>query len=291
MKRLSLLVVFCLIALPAGAAPQRVVSINLCSDILAALLAEPGTLKSVYRIGKLEADSPVTDLLSDIPANQAQAEEVIALRPDLVLAHRFTSPFTLAILKELGIPVVQVREVNSFDDIRANIRLVADALDKPEDGEALVAGLDAALQIAERPVGADAPRAILYQNLGTAATKDTLLGQLLAWTGFDNLASDIPSNAFGNLSLEGLIEAQPDVLITTEYRGGEDSQATAILSHPALVAFIGDERRTEHFSLPYQEITCGSPFIAGAALRLAEARDRYDRRAANRARLAPSEAP
>ncbi|MDX5494472.1 MAG: ABC transporter substrate-binding protein, partial [Alphaproteobacteria bacterium] len=109
-------------------APSRIVSINLCSDIIAADVAAPGTLKSVFRLGRDPADSPVAEKLSAIPANDGRIEDILPFAPDLVLAHEWSSPFTLDLLVRMGIPVAIVKDARSLEDIRGNIRVVASAL-------------------------------------------------------------------------------------------------------------------------------------------------------------------
>ena len=73
----------------AGAeAPRRVVSINLCTDQLALAVAAPGQLVSVSELARDPALSAMASRAAAIPSNRGRAEEVLALRPDLVLASR-----------------------------------------------------------------------------------------------------------------------------------------------------------------------------------------------------------
>jgi iron complex transport system substrate-binding protein len=57
----------------AEPAPRRVVSINLCSDILALPLAAPGTVVSVFRLAVDPQDSPVAHLAQGLVLNDARA--------------------------------------------------------------------------------------------------------------------------------------------------------------------------------------------------------------------------
>ncbi|WP_354002086.1 hypothetical protein [Pseudotabrizicola sediminis] len=59
-----------------AASPQRVVSINLCTDQLAMLLAEPGQLISVSFLAQDPRSSVMVDEALACPANRALAEEV-----------------------------------------------------------------------------------------------------------------------------------------------------------------------------------------------------------------------
>ena len=74
------------------------------------------------------------------PAVRApSAEAVLRLHPDLVLAAPFGAQTTLALLEAKVIPVLRMGLPQSFEAIRAETRLLADALGVPERGEALIA--------------------------------------------------------------------------------------------------------------------------------------------------------
>lgn len=263
----------------AGPRPQRVVSINLCSDVLALELAAPGTVKSVFRVAADPEDSPVAELARGIPLNNATVEEILSYKPDLVLAHSYSSPFTLSLLARAHVPVVQVDDAVNFAGVRDNIRRVAAALDEREKGEAWIARFDASLAASARPKTAQAPRAVIYQDLGGAAAANTILGALLEHTGFENVVRASASGGFVNLTIEELIEMHPDFVAVGIYRAHEPSLAHEVLSHPALRAYI--DRYARAIDLPAKLWTCGTPFVAEIANRLAAARDTFDEPKAN----------
>lgn len=275
---LALSVLLLVLAGRAGAAethhPRRVVSINLCSDMLALELAPPGTLKSVYRVAADPEDSPVAALAKSIPLNNATAEEILSYKPDLVLAHSFSSPFTLSLLARAHVPVVKVKDAQNFADVRANVRRVAAALGVKAKGEAWIAHFDASLAASARPMTAHPPRAVIYQDLGGSAAANTILGALLTHAGFDNVVKSGPDGGFVNLTIEDLIDARPDLVAIGIYRPHEPSLAHQVLSHPALKAYIDAHARA--IDLPAKLWNCGTPFIAEIAARLATARDTFD---------------
>lgn len=251
-------------------APVRIVSINLCSDIIAADIAAPDTLKSVFRLGRDPADSPVAGKLASIPPNDGRIEDVLPFAPDLVLAHEWTSPFTLDLLARMGIPVAMVKDARSFDDIRANIRVVASALQREAEGEALIAAFDAEMEAARRPPGSGA-RAILYQDLGSAATPRSILGNILAHTGFRNVIEG--DNAVGLVypGIEDVIALRPELIALGIYRPDAPSQASALLTHPALRLYRA--RHADEVHLTARDWTCSTRYVARTAAQLAAAYD------------------
>lgn len=134
------------LGLPAEAAPpQRVVSINLCTDQLAMLLAAPGQLVSVSYLARDPQSSAMADEAEDYPINHGLAEEIYRLRPDAVLAGAYTAPTTLSMLRRLGVPVVQFPLEADFDGIRANILRMGAVLGREAPAEALAARFDSDL--------------------------------------------------------------------------------------------------------------------------------------------------
>ena len=129
------------LALWAGAAaagpPERVVSINLCTDQLQCLLAEPGQLVSISRISHDPNVSVMLEEARKYPINHGQAEEVFRLTPDLVLAGQFTSSYTVGLLRRLGVEVAQLPLVTSLDEIPDAIREVGGLLGRDSEAETL----------------------------------------------------------------------------------------------------------------------------------------------------------
>src|SRR5690606_9543877 len=85
----------------AGEPPRRVVSVNLCTDELAMLLAAPGQLVSVSHIAHDPLSNPMAAAARAYPANYGRAEEIWLLEPDLVLAGEFTAGPVVAMLRRL----------------------------------------------------------------------------------------------------------------------------------------------------------------------------------------------
>ena len=67
-------------------APQRVVSVNLCADLLLLALLPRDRIVSLSPYAADAAMSPLAAQASGIAINHAQVEEIIGMRPDLVLA-------------------------------------------------------------------------------------------------------------------------------------------------------------------------------------------------------------
>lgn len=247
-------------ALPAaarstGAAPQRVVSMNLCSDQLAMMLAAPGQLISVSRLAQDPRMSPMAEQAANYIVNHARAEEIYLMRPDLVIAGTFSAPATVAMLRGLGIRVETSPPAEDFDAIRDQITRMGDLLGRSDAARDLLARFDADLAAARSP-GRHGRAALYYAN-GYTSGPDTLAGAILDAAGLDNVAVDHGISATAPMSMELLVMAGPDRLITGGRWPGP-SQAEAILDHPALFAVSPDPQ------IAGNDWVCGTPFVTRA---------------------------
>ena len=252
------------VAGPAGAdAPGRVVSMNLCTDQLALLLA-PDALISVSSIAADPTSSALHQEARAYPANRARAEEIFLMDPDLVLAGVWSEAETVAILRRLGVTVETFPPATTLDEMRAQIRRMGALLGRESAAESLIERFDADLAALRR----DAPdtTAVVYFANGFAGSDTSLSGEALRAAGIRNLAAEAGYGG-GRLPLELLVMMEPDIVVTgTRYPGR--SRSEAILDHPALRQAVADR---PFVVVPDREWICGTPAILDAVARLAEA--------------------
>ena len=82
--------------------PQRIVSLNLCTDQLLLMMVERERIASISKLGADPRHSFMIDYVGDLPVNHALAEEIIHYQPDLVLAGDYTAPHLLNMLRRQG---------------------------------------------------------------------------------------------------------------------------------------------------------------------------------------------
>lgn len=243
------------LALLAGApahAADRIVSLNLCSDQLLVLLA-PERVAALSSLARDPTLSFVADRAAALPQVRADAEAVLRLHPDLVLAGRYGAQATLAMLEAGGLRILRLEQPRSFDGIRAQVRELAAVLGVPDRGEALVAEMEA--RLAALPRRPQPIRALLWQPRGWTGGPGTLGDAVLRAAGLANAGSG------GQVGVEALLARPPDLLVTAT-APSYPSLATDMLRHPALA---GLPRRT----VPPALLICGGPFTARAAELLA----------------------
>lgn len=260
-----------LVAGPLGAQepPQRVVSMNLCTDQFALMLAAPDQLVSVSYISADPVTSPLADLAGRYPLNHGGAEEIYLLAPDLVLADPWTDPAALSMLRRLGIRIEQVEGVRSLADVPDRLRRFGALLGREATAQALIRQFETDLAALSAPQ--DGPRAVIYFPNGYSLGEGTLSHEILTRAGFRNVATEITPSATGQIALELLVMAAPDLIIRDRPYPGA-SRAEELMNHPALTALIA--AGAGHESGP--DWACGTPRVIAALRALVEMRERIE---------------
>lgn len=262
MFRLAFLLFF---ALPAAAqdAPQRIVSMSLCTDQLLLRLVEPQRIASLTYLAADPAYSSLAAQAQGIPANRAQAEEVLVFAPDLILTSQFSATLAANLLERLGHPVYRLGFAATAGEVYAQIRETAAATRTTERGEALVTELQAVIETERQRLvpRLRGKRAAFFASNGFSYGTGSLQHDFLVSLGLLNVAAEAGLHGPARLPLETLIAAQPDFVLV-DRRGQLDMQlAQPLLQHPALAAPGASMRLID---MPDNLFQCAGPEFAEA---------------------------
>jgi iron complex transport system substrate-binding protein len=245
--------------------PRHIVSLNMCVDELVLRLAEPQNVASVTWLSRDPKNSNVADLGAGIAVNHGLAEEIIPLKPDLIIAGIYTARTAVALLKRVGIPVLEIDVPRSLDDVRRQIREIAGLIGERQKGESVVADMDRRLAALPRPPSSDRPRAVVLNPNGATVGKGTLVDEIMTRAGLTNVAAELGIDSYGQIPLEAVAANAVDVLIVSASRDGPPALATEILRHPVLAALAD---RTRVLVMPGRLWNCGGPAVVEAIERL-----------------------
>lgn len=257
------IVVAALAGSPAAAdPPKRIVSINLCADLYLLALVPRDLILALSPFADDPNMSAAADEARRIPKVKDDVESVLALEPDLVVASAYTRPSTIALLRQHGLNVFAIPDATTFEELRKQIDVTGEGLDVPEKVANLKRKLDAALARIE---GQGEGRRALYLDRGGFVTGSrTLIGAAFAHAGLENAAESLGVDAIAPVSLETVLLAQPEIIVTPGQGEAQDQGAVA-LRHPALANLVG----THTIHLPVSDTVCPGPSWIGALDRLA----------------------
>lgn len=243
--------------------PQRIVSLNLCTDQLVMALVPPDRIASVTWLSRSEGDPLLLPLAHRLPVNHGGAEEVLALRPDLVIAGRFTTSTTRALLRRTGVKLLEVDAVNDWQGIRRITREIAAAVGESVRGEALLQQMDAELAGLARLRPAAPLRAIGWSGASDDVPgRDTMFNTILEAAGGVNIAAQSGTSSF---DLEQVLRARPMVLLRGAAYASKPALRNEVARHPVLRAL------PDLVTIEYPEAVygCGVPRAAQLATELA----------------------
>jgi iron complex transport system substrate-binding protein len=237
-------------------------SLNLCTDQLLMALLPPQRIASITWLSRTEGDPALLPLARRLPINHGSAEEVLAARPDLVLAGRYTTTTTRSLLRRAGIPVLEVDAASDWEGIRRITREVAAALGAESQGEQRLAAMDADLARLARTRPMNPVRVIGWGGTGEDVPgHDTLFNTILETAGGVNLAAlDHGPRSF---DLEQVLLADPQVVMRGAAYSSKPALRNSVATHRALRT-----QRARMITYPEAVFGCGVPRASRLALDL-----------------------
>ncbi len=200
--------------LTLAAQPQRIVSMS------------PGATETLFAIG---AGSRViaVDQFSDFPLDSTRSltrvdysrpspEQVIALRPDLVLMSGRQRD-QVQRFRDLGVPVLYIGEPPTLDGVFEHMLLVANATGDGERAAAVVGALRARVEAVRSRIADVATGPVVFYELSPSlhtAGPNSFIGSLLTTLKGRNVATT--RTPFPQLSNEALLAADPEVILLTD---------------------------------------------------------------------------
>lgn len=252
---------------PVSGGPHTggIVSTNPCADAMLVELA-PERLSAIsqYSHDPAATSLPLT-VARRFPATAGTAEEVIALRPSLVVTSSFTPLATRDAYQRAGLKTLLLDSPTSVAGSEAQIALIADAVGQGARGKAMIARIEEALARAAPRDAKAAPSVLLFIGGTLANGPGNLLDELMARAGLHNAAKDYGLAYTSPVALE-TIAAAPPALILTPGPSRNATLRTRVLNRM--------HAGTRYATFARTLINCGGPTIIPAVARLAELRAR-----------------
>lgn len=244
-----------IVAAQAQSRPQRVVSLNLCTDQLLLALADREQIVSLSPLIRDPSISFMVEEAKGLPVNGGRAEAILFSGADLVLTGTYTQQSQSALLRSQGLNVLALGPWTSLAEGREQISAVAKAVGYPERGERLVREIDAALA-RTKGIASRRRSVLVYDRGGWVLPALSPTNELLVHMGLvpHHEALGLPDG--GLARLETIVMTPPDYLLVDEEAGRMVDNGSALFVHPALVRAVPPERRLVLLS---KLSICGGP--------------------------------
>ena len=225
--------------------PSRIVSLTYGTDEILLDLVEENRVIGISRY----SGNPD---ISFLPAEKAEriphrvgndVEQIMALKPDLVISSTAMPADVTHVLRSSGVPVYVSLVASNWNEMEEKVRGVAKAVHEEEAGESMVQDMEdkrAALEEKLSAIGPSDERCALGLSFrGILGKKGTLFSEALAMAHVKDGAAryDVPKGTNAYLSLEILPEIDPDVILLPVWKvkAGDDEKefAREIMENPA----------------------------------------------------------
>lgn len=219
---------------PSMAVPQRVLSLDLCTDWLLAWHA-PRT--QVVALSPLHQQQyPVEWLGAAWPTHDGSLEHILQLAPDLVLAGEYNAPLLQRRLRQLGVRVETLPLPRTLQQMYAYEQRVLSLLGLPVERASPIPTM--------REVSAERPRLLLLGANGIGTGQNTLENQLIQQAGWRNY---LPESGYISLNLEDIVAHPPDAILWAAPQ--RPALANRFAEHPVLRRAVPAERwlRSEYW--------------------------------------------
>jgi iron complex transport system substrate-binding protein len=248
--------------------PMRIVSINPCVDAILYEIADENQIIGVSHYSQDEKSSSVdVKWAQKFQGLTHEAEEIIALKPDLVLSGSHVSLQTINQLKRLGIPLFSVASPQKIAESQKQITDIAQKIDQVKRGDELIAKLNKAIENA-KPKSDLRPKAIMFQGGGVVPGAGTLADEMMNLAGFENIAPQYSQNPWNVLALEPLLNNPPQIMLS-----GGTNVGDRVLNHRALKAA---KSKIYFAQFPSKYLNCAGSTMMPALNRLAEIHTQYE---------------
>lgn len=256
---------FAMLAILTGCQPRAplparhgVASIDFCADQMVLGLLPKRDVKAV----SFEADSDTAFSVpraAGIARLRPQLEDIIALRPAVVVRSYGGSPRIDRQLEAMGIRVVQLGFPASLAEVRADVLRVGGELGAEAKARDLVAGFDRDLAAAR---GATGKGTALYVTPGDVTTgPGSLVAEVMGAAGY---APYRTTPGWGSLPIEAMVRRPPDVVFRAFFDSPRYQQDYWTSSRHPIVAKAAHE--AGDVAVPGAWLACGN-WLTGRAVR------------------------
>ena len=246
----------------APARPVRIVSLDYCADQYALKIAGRGRILAVSPHAE-RPESYMGHAARGIRKVQPRAEEVLALKPDLVIRSYGGGPGAAEFFRRAGVPVLQLGYAEDIAGVRAGLVEVAKGLGEAERGQALAEGMDRRLAAVRRAPG---NREAMYMTSGGVTTgPGSMVDELIRAAGHRNFQRE---PGWHPIPLERLVYQQPDLVAASFYGPGALLDRWSAARHPLAAAQL---KERPVVALDSAWTACGGWFLLDAVEAMARA--------------------
>lgn len=218
---------------PASAKPMRVVSLDFCADQYVLKMVDRDRILAVSKDAD-KAFSYMRKQAIGLPTVRSVAEDVLVLKPDLVVRAYGGGPNAASFFERAGIPVLNVGWAGDIEGINRVTQEMADGLGVPEKGQVIVAEMNA--RLAALPKDIEPKQALYMTPSGTTSGSGSMVQEMFNLAGLENFQR---KSGWHSLPLERLAYEQPEMIAAAFFdTNSVERDSWSAMRHPIARAQI-----------------------------------------------------
>jgi iron complex transport system substrate-binding protein len=246
--------------------PPRVISLNMCTDQLLLDLAEPDQIAGLSPFAADGARSFMATEAAALPILSGTAEEVLVLKPDLVVSGTFTKRATREFLRARGVNLEEFAPVRTIAETKRQITRFGDITGARAKAAARNAEIDVALAELRAAAASQRLRVLPLARRAWVSGSNSLISDILSQASLVNAAGELGFRTGGRTTLEQIVLLRPDAIVISRDEDKAEDQGLALMLHPAIESLFPAERR---IIIPERLTICGGAMLAEAMRTLA----------------------
>ncbi len=218
--------------------PERILTLSLGHDELSLALVPPTRLVGTSEFATNHGISNVVEKARGIPVMPRNAEAVIAARPDLVVVSPFSRKELIQQLTDAGIQVFQTQRPANPLYYESDLLLLAYLYGEEEKAQGVLRAVRARRERVDAVVAkkspSERPSVLALSGGNVTGGRGTTNDAIIEAAGGLNAAARAGIDGFKPLSLEIILQLDPDYILTPGDDPANPQVRSEILGHPAL---------------------------------------------------------
>lgn len=262
------------------AKPKRIVSLTLGTDELLLDMVEPERIIAVTSLADdvgishvVEKSKKIKNKIQGVPS----AEQILALKPDLVIIADWWSLNILDSLREMNIPVYVYKTPYNVEAIKVSVEEVAGVVGEEKTGKALIAEMEKDLEKVRiylaNHKNESSKQILVLSTHGIIGGRGSLFADMCRLTHIKNCLQDIPVGQATTLSKEMILQANPDMILLTSWSapGMKDVIELKEMLEDASLQTVTAIKKQEVIPVAGNMVDCVSHYVTKEIYSLAEA--------------------
>jgi len=262
-------------ALHLPARPTRIVSQTLASDEMLFPMVAPERLVG---LSALSRDPTYSNVVAEARRRTApsieSAEDIVRLKPDLIVVTTYSRAEVVQVLEATGAPVYRLANFDDIAGVMTNLRRIGEVVGEEAAAERMIADMKRRLAaVAARRAGRPPLRVLSFSG-GFTAGRGTTFDDIVRRANAINEAAARGIEKFAKLNNEQVLAWNPDVLVASYLPGEQDSMRRRLLDG-AGVAQTTAARRQHIVLVETRRLLAVSPHVVDVVEQLADSLDAF----------------